>query len=851
MGEIASAHLRLRGTVPTPKSILLALCAAISLCSFADAQSSATGTISGQVVDAGNAAIIGADLNARATGNTTDIHLVSDAQGHFFLSNILPGLYEIRVAHDGFRNSTETIQVTAGATVSLHVSLAVLSLAQSVTVRAKSPLMTEEPTGQTQSEVSREDFKNSPAITVAQVLDLIPGVTFIQGNGPRDVVISIRGSNERQTFGIRNVQVFEDGFPVTQPDGLARTDLTDPHAYSSVDVIQGPSSALYGNYATGGAINFHTRTGSDIHGLETGTDFGSFGYFNDFATYGAAGDHSQISVFLSNVRANQATAFANFNTLTGNVLATLAATPRDRFTLKFIDNELDANLSIRLSLAQYRLNPLQQGCKLYSSVASAQGCASISVFTNGYNGVKESLTAEQAGLGRHDRRTIVGARWEHDLTQNTLFRTQFVFDNRDANQPTSSTGYRGTLPSFNITGDLLRTGSLHGHHATSYAAAFLNDENINSQSTNLAPGGNATLGGATQTVIGSHRNTGGRVRQEIALGERWTLVAGIGIEYTGLHALANNFTYPSGAAPVIVPVVADRMFFNVAPEVSALYRAGAGLQLHARLGTGYGTPQATQLFTNSKGNFGNNVFLQTQRNTGVDIGAEWTLPLNLQATITGFYEWFRNEQVTQSPGVNLQSFTFNAPASAHRGIEAAVDWHPFAERLTGLRLRGSYLYDNQIYTDYTEQLTTGAVSASFSRKGLFLPGVQPNFLNGRLIYDQPTGVLRGFGGFVEVNWRDNYKLDNANLLGAPGTTLIGVSAHYDPPPGHRALSRLRFYFDVENIVNKSYVASAGNLTDTLNATTGMQNGAGVLVNATGSIYAGTPRASYGGVRMRF
>jgi iron complex outermembrane receptor protein len=51
---------------------------------------------------------------------------------------------------------------------------------------------------------------------------------------------------------------------VTQPDGLSRTDLTDPHAYGAIDVIRGPSSALYGNFATGGMINFWLRTGAQI-----------------------------------------------------------------------------------------------------------------------------------------------------------------------------------------------------------------------------------------------------------------------------------------------------------------------------------------------------------------------------------------------------------------------------------------------------------------------------------------------------------------------------------------------------------------------------------------------------------
>jgi iron complex outermembrane receptor protein len=128
--------------------------------------------------------------------------------------------------------------------------------------------------------------------------------------------------------------------------------------------------------------------------------------------------------------------------------------------------------------------------------------------------------------------------------------------------------------------------------------------------------------------------------------------------------------------------------------------------------------------------------------------------------------------------------------------------------------------------------------------------VQPHFLNARVIYDQSSGRLRGLGAYLETNWRDSYVLDNANLLSAPGYTLLNLSTHYDPPAGHGVLSRLRFFFDVQNLANKTYVASAGNITNSLDSQ-GQQNGSSVLMNATGSIYAGTPRASYGGVRVRF
>ena len=54
--------------------------------------------------------------------------------------------------------------------------------------------------------------------------------------------------------------------------------------------------------------------------------------------------------------------------------------------------------------------------------------------------------------------------------------------------------------------------------------------------------------------------------------------------------------------------------------------------------------------------------------------------------MTGFYEWFRNELVTQSPGAGLQNFTFNAPRSIHQGVEMAADWRP----LPGWRFLTAY-----------------------------------------------------------------------------------------------------------------------------------------------------------------
>src|SRR6202012_3603938 len=150
--------------------------------------------------------------------------------------------------------------------------------------------------------LDRSRWDDRPAFTVGDVLRDSPGISVKQGNGPRDLGISIRGSNARNGFGIRNLVIFDDGFPVTQPDGLSRSDLIDPRAYSAIDVIRGPSSALYGNYATGGALNFRTRPGGTINGAEYGIEGGSFGYLNNYRTVGRRVGILGASLFKSAAR---------------------------------------------------------------------------------------------------------------------------------------------------------------------------------------------------------------------------------------------------------------------------------------------------------------------------------------------------------------------------------------------------------------------------------------------------------------------------------------------------------------------------------------------------------------------
>jgi iron complex outermembrane recepter protein len=719
------------------------------------------------------------------------------------------------------------------------------SLTAGITPSVARALLYQAPNGQTETTIDRSQFDNRPAFSVADVLRESPGISVKQGNGPRDIGISIRGSNARNGFGIRNLVIFDDGFPVTQPDGLSRSDLIDPKAYGAIDVIRGPSSALYGNYATGGALNFRTRPGGTIDGVEYGVEGGSFGYLNNYLAAGKKVGNFEYSLFASDARGDGFIGNSWFNTQTVNFLGTLYATPDDRFTVKFINNNLDTKLPLRYRLDQFYLNPFQRGCTTGGNLAP--GCATVALNKNGFNTAAgtDLETAVQAGLGRNDRRTIVGGRWEHDFDNTTTWRNQFVFDDRNISQPTGGTSAIGDFPSYNYMSDVTKRGEIFGLESTTYFGAFYNTLTASSDSRFVMPGGNATLGRLQSNTWSDTTNYGVRAREELKLTPQLTAIAGIGWETTHLKGINSAYGWGSGLVPnlTITPTTADRQFQNTAPELALLYKLNPEWLFRARVATGYGTPQIGNLFILSNGLPGNNTQLQTQTNLGYDLGFDWTPNSALKFSATGFYEFFRNELVSQATPASGVSYMFNAPRSEHRGVELAADWKFYP----GWRFTAAYTYLDQFYTEYTEDIRSQGVGGtvfSFNRAGNKIPGISPHELTARLGYEQMWGPLAGLGAFVEVQWKDSFYMDNANLQKAPGYELVNLNVHYNTDLQSDYFKSLSMYAEVRNVFDRTYVASANNIQNTVTA--GVQG-----LGTTGSIYAGSPRAFMAGMKLAF
>jgi iron complex outermembrane receptor protein len=116
------------------------------------------------------------------------------------------------------------------------------------------------------------------SLALQETLSAVPGL-FVQNadNFAQDVRVSVRGFGSRAAFGIRGVKLLVDGFPETTPDGQGQVDNLEPADLTSLHVVRGASSGLYGN-ASGGVLNFTTLNFSEKKYLELNASAGAFGF---------------------------------------------------------------------------------------------------------------------------------------------------------------------------------------------------------------------------------------------------------------------------------------------------------------------------------------------------------------------------------------------------------------------------------------------------------------------------------------------------------------------------------------------------------------------------------------------
>ena len=230
-------------------ALFLALALSLALSATAAAQSA----VSGVVKDEAGGAVPGATVIVIGTSGP-DQQTVSGPDGRFTVAMPPGGDLTLVVRAGGFAEWSQSVP----ANRDVDVVLALAGLFETVTV---TPTRTAKRLGEvpvSANIIEKETIRASPAVVADDVLRQVPTFSLFRRSSslsshPTAQGVSLRGIGPS---GVSRTLVMIDGIPFNDPFGgwvyWTRVPL---ESVNRIEVIDGSSSSLYGNYGMGGVIN--------------------------------------------------------------------------------------------------------------------------------------------------------------------------------------------------------------------------------------------------------------------------------------------------------------------------------------------------------------------------------------------------------------------------------------------------------------------------------------------------------------------------------------------------------------------------------------------------------------------
>jgi iron complex outermembrane receptor protein len=591
-------------------------------------------------------------------------------------------------------------------------------------------------------------FKTTPAQTLKDVLDYVPGV-FVQPKWGEDSRLSIRGSGLSRNFHLRGVQLSMDGIPINTADGYGDFQEVDPTAYRYVEVYKGANALRFGANSLGGAINFVVPTGRDANLFDGRADFGSFGFRRLQASSGGASGPADYFVTGSWLRQDGFREHSSGESFRGsaNVGYRLSPDAETRFYVN--GNDIRQRLPGSVTKA--------------SALASPRTAAAINVANDWQRNIDSVRVANKTAL-RFGPTTIEFGLFGVDRHLMHPIFQWIDYQYRD---------YGGFV---RVSDERM----LFGHVNRLMAGVNLHNGTIDNRQFGNLPG--AAKGALLSSSLDRADNFSAYVENAFSIVPTVALIAAA--QY--LHATRQR----SDRFPADGDQSGRTRFDIVSPKAGVLWDVAPAWQVFANVsrsaevpsfGESSSFPAPVIPFTS----------IRAQRATTWEVGTRGRRP-DYQWDVALYRAEIRDElQCLYASFGNCN--VVNADRTIHQGIEAGLG----VALLKSLFVYGPEPDRLWLQAAYTLNDFRFDSDAAFGNNRL--PGAPRHVLRAELVYRHPSGFFAG----PQLEWvPEGYFVDSANTLTTDPYAIWGLKAGYDDGRQFSA------YVEARNLANTAYIASA-------------------------------------------
>jgi iron complex outermembrane recepter protein len=603
-----------------------------------------------------------------------------------------------------------------------------------------------------------------PQVNLSETLVRIPGVFAAnRQNYAQDLQVSSRGFGARAPFGVRGVRLYQDGIPVTMPDGQGQTGSFSLLSASRIEILRGPFSALYGN-ASGGVISVFTEEPPDVPYLEFDGGGGSYGTGTLGVKLGArAGKVGGVvagSEFVTNGYREHSWARRDLT----NAKVVLDASPQTRVTL--IGNtqyQPETDDPLGLTRAEWQANP---------------------------------RSADPAAFAFDTRKTISqqqgGAAIDHRVSDTLQLHADAYGGQRRIRQYLALTG-SGPTSSGGVT-DLDRdyggVGVRLVWRTQAFGAPLVVTFGGDADRQHERRKGFVNNGGQMGDL---RRDEDDFVRSTDVYGEarwdflpRWSATAGL---------RTSNVRYGSDDHYVTAQNPNDsgsRRFTDTSPVAGLVFHASDDVNLYASYGEGFETPTFVELAYRVGGS-GLNFALEPARSRAYEAGVKYRLDERQRLTAAIFHVDTSNEIVVDQAMGGRTTYK-NASATRRQGAEVSWDArypHDLAAHVALTWLRA----------EFAQAFTTGSPPAVVAA-GARLPGVPSKQAYAEIAWTPRDP--QGLDAALEAQYVDKLYVDERNSDAAPAYAVMNARVGYG---WTWARARWSAFVRVNNLFDRNYAGS--------------------------------------------